>query len=247
MTVGPMPPCKECGMLSPFHHFACKMLPPRQDVVDVLRDEVKQLTGKLDKVTKDLAMTSLQAELECKGRLEAEAALAEERQEHKATGDLFRQARERIEAMEEQADAKWDLRAELHKAELQVRAVFDAGVKLEEAYIYNARMYHNINDWDEECHKRAQDARDALHRAAEGRVAENRYREPKGKDILGSLPDLPDPAEKRLCGACKKAPAEWECPGRREEIPERLNHEPHVFCGECDRGIGCAMIGNRLV
>jgi hypothetical protein len=35
-------------MLSPFHHFACKMLPPRQDVVDVLRDEVKQLTGKLD-------------------------------------------------------------------------------------------------------------------------------------------------------------------------------------------------------
>jgi hypothetical protein len=48
MTVGPMPPCKECGMLSPFHHFACKMLPPRQDVVDVLRDEVKQLTGKLE-------------------------------------------------------------------------------------------------------------------------------------------------------------------------------------------------------
>jgi hypothetical protein len=31
------------------------------------------------------------------------------------------------------------------------------------------------------------------------RGTENRYREPKGKDILGSLQDFPDPAEKRLC------------------------------------------------
>ncbi len=70
-------------------------------------------------------------------------------------------------------DQKQIVEKERDAALLQVRAVFDAGVKLEETYIYNSRMYHNINDWDEECHKRAQDARDALHRAAEGRVAEN--------------------------------------------------------------------------
>jgi hypothetical protein len=45
-------------------------------------------------------------------------------------------------------------------------------------------------------------AREMLHK--DSPPVENRYREPKGKDILGSLPDLPEPRYCVKCGARQK-------------------------------------------
>ena len=79
----------------------------------------ENLRQKLDDVQKDLAMTKLQATLALKLGLEAEADLVEERQEHKATAELFREAREQIETLKEQASAKNDLRAALNLSDFQ--------------------------------------------------------------------------------------------------------------------------------
>ncbi len=52
--------------------------------------------------------------------------------------------------------------------------------------------------------------------------------------------------DKRKCGYCKTADAQWACPGGSDQIPEHLYHEAHVFCAACDIGRGCAMIGTRI-
>ncbi len=44
------------------------------------------------------------------------------------------------------------------------------------------------------------------------------------------------------CATCKVKPATFQCPGGSPEIPERLFHDPHPSCWDCDRGAGCAMI-----
>lgn len=51
---------------------------------------------------------------------------------------------------------------------------------------------------------------------------------------------------KLLCDDCKKAAAEWECPGSSDQIPERMYHPTHAFCAACDKGRGCAMIGTKI-
>lgn len=64
-----------------------------------------------------------------------------------------------------------------------------------------------------------------------------------GAERRVSLPPAPDPT----CDYCKTADAEFTCPGRSDQIPERLYHEPHAFCAACDKGRGCAMIGGPVV
>lgn len=96
--------CEECGQLSPFHAPTCKRLPAREDLIATLREMLAEKSALLES---------------------AQADLAEERQEHKATAELFRQAREEIERMKPFVD----LRKALHDADLQlsdIRAKLDA-------------------------------------------------------------------------------------------------------------------------
>lgn len=51
--------------------------------------------------------------------------------------------------------------------------------------------------------------------------------------------------DKRKCEKCGK-PATFACAGSSDQIPARLYHPTHYSCDECDKGIGCAMIGERI-
>ena len=64
----------------------------------------------------------------------------------------------------------------------------------------------------------------------------------KAKAAVTERPKLDPP----LCEKCSKVPAEWVCDGKSPEIAEHLKHDQHYFCGPCDVGCGCAMVGKRI-
>ena len=104
---------------------------------------------------------------------------------------------------------------------LQVRAVLEAAIALEEAWVYNGKMYHNINDWDEECQERVNAARAALHNAAEGKGTLN-----------------------RKCAGCGwTAGHDRRCAVAGDDIEKRkdviASHCGVPLCGGADAGCGC--------
>jgi hypothetical protein len=48
----PQKPCGDCGLLSPFHAYDCKQLPPRQDVLDKLREKHHEMKFQIDEMKK---------------------------------------------------------------------------------------------------------------------------------------------------------------------------------------------------